>query len=64
MKKFILSAGIIALAFAPLLLSAQSGFETPGYKAEPKTCANSGIETHRCIPNSLTSCDVAGQIPC
>jgi len=67
MKKLILCAAVMGFAFLPFMVIAQGmggGSETPGYEAEPKTCIESQIETHRCVPNSLESCDVPGQIPC
>lgn len=67
MKKLILGVFVMAFAFSLCMVSAQGiggGGNTTGYEAEPKTCIESQIETHRCVPNSLESCDVAGQIPC
>lgn len=67
MKKLILGLGILGFTLSPMIAISQgmggSG-PTPGYESEPKTCIESGIETHRCVINSLASCDVEGQIPC
>lgn len=67
MKKLILCLGILTFTLSPMIAISQGmggpGL-TPGYESEPKTCIESGIQTHRCVINTLASCDVHGQFPC